>query len=351
MGPGTFEIFEVETIGMKLTSRQCSNVDCQAKLGTQFLIGRTIKQYRLFSDPIFLIISPSPSTFDALPKKEMSLAERHCRMADVVLCLGTSLQITPACNLPLKSLSGGGRIVIVNLQPTPKDKKASLVVNGLVDKVIEGVMHLLNLRIPPYVRIDFVQIVLIHAKRRKTYAKWTLRLLSVHGSRAPLPFVKSVEVTFPERTDMKAAFLSKQPFVLKRETARKKPFMMALKINFNHGCGCASTTILWDVDFQVKQNSFIRDKNEILQKLRTKAEQESQCGQLETIERQVLPRFNSTTHAIATNIVRYHLPDAKSAEGDDAICTSNGPTTKRLDDGDNSDELPPKRAKLVRSDV
>lgn len=27
-----------------------------------------------------------------------------------------SLQITPACNLPLKSLRGGGKIVIVNLQ-------------------------------------------------------------------------------------------------------------------------------------------------------------------------------------------------------------------------------------------
>ena len=27
-----------------------------------------------------------------------------------------SLQITPACNLPLKALRGGGKIVIVNLQ-------------------------------------------------------------------------------------------------------------------------------------------------------------------------------------------------------------------------------------------
>lgn len=27
-----------------------------------------------------------------------------------------SLQITPACNLPLKSIRGGGKIVIVNLQ-------------------------------------------------------------------------------------------------------------------------------------------------------------------------------------------------------------------------------------------
>ncbi|RWW90221.1 hypothetical protein BHE74_00000621 [Ensete ventricosum] len=47
-----------------------------------------------------------------------------------------SLQITPACNLPLKCIRNGGMIVIVNLQPTPKDKKASLVIHGLVDKVV-----------------------------------------------------------------------------------------------------------------------------------------------------------------------------------------------------------------------
>ncbi|MCE3051196.1 ditrans,polycis-polyprenyl diphosphate synthase [Datura stramonium] len=86
--------FEIETIGLKETARRCSK--------------------------------------DALPPKEMNPAERHCKMADVVLCLGTSLQITPACNLPLKSLKGGGKIVIVNLQKTPKDKKASLFIHGLV---------------------------------------------------------------------------------------------------------------------------------------------------------------------------------------------------------------------------
>ncbi|KAG0466666.1 hypothetical protein HPP92_018246 [Vanilla planifolia] len=62
-------------------------------------------------------------------------------------------------------------------------------------------------------------------------------------------------------------------------------------------------TVRWDAVTsmlnltKVKQNSFIQDKNEILQKLRTKAELESQCGQLETIERQVLPvQFHDARH-------------------------------------------------------
>jgi mono-ADP-ribosyltransferase sirtuin 6 len=34
-------------------------------------------------------------------------AEQHAREADLALCLGTSLQITPACNLPLLTVKAG----------------------------------------------------------------------------------------------------------------------------------------------------------------------------------------------------------------------------------------------------
>ncbi|XP_042470190.1 NAD-dependent protein deacetylase SRT1-like [Zingiber officinale] len=85
--------FEVETIGMKETSRRCSDTNCGAKLRDSVLDWE-----------------------DALPPKEVNAAENHCKTADLVLCLGTSLQITPACNLPLKCIRNNGKIVIVNLQ-------------------------------------------------------------------------------------------------------------------------------------------------------------------------------------------------------------------------------------------
>ncbi|GMP65015.1 hypothetical protein CsSME_00025995 [Camellia sinensis var. sinensis] len=186
--------FEVETIGLKETSRRCSNVVCGARLKD------TVLDWE-----------------DALPSKEMNPAEKHCKMADVVLCLGTSLQITPACNLPLKSLRGGGKIAIVNLQKTPKDKKASLVIHGLVDKVIAGVIDQLNLQIPPFVRTDLLQIIFSQGlSLDKRYVNWTLRVASVHGKKAPLPFIHSIEVSFSEGQNMKDAFLHKQPLQLKR---------------------------------------------------------------------------------------------------------------------------------------
>lgn len=278
--------FEVETIGLKETSRRCSNAVCGGKLRD------TVLDWE-----------------DALPPKEMNPAERHCKMADVILCLGTSLQITPACNLPLKCLRGGGKIVIVNLQKTPKDKKASLVIHGLVDKVIAGVMDLLNLQIRPFVRIDLLQTIFTQAlSLDKRYVNWMLKIASVHDKKAPLPFIKSVEVSFSEKQTMKAAVLHQQPFQLKRRTAwMAKPFDVLLKLNFSEGCGCSCSQITIPVDFQVSRDGFKRDKEYVFQKLKDKAIQDSSCGQSARIERKigVAPESEVIVRAIVTNILWY----------------------------------------------
>ena len=39
--------------------------------------------------------------------------------ADLMLSLGSSLRVTPACDIPLEMVENGGKLVIVNLQKTP----------------------------------------------------------------------------------------------------------------------------------------------------------------------------------------------------------------------------------------
>lgn len=77
---------------------------------------------------------------DPLPEAELTEAERHCERADLILALGTSLRIEPAGSLPCRHRRGGG-YVIVNLQRTPKDSKAKLIVRAPVDRVMAALMR------------------------------------------------------------------------------------------------------------------------------------------------------------------------------------------------------------------
>lgn len=279
--------FEIETIGLKETPRRCSKPECGAKLRDSVLDWE-----------------------DALPPKEMNPAEKHCKRADLVLCLGTSLQITPACNLPLKCLKGGGEIVIVNLQKTPKDKKASLVIHGRVDKVIGGAMNLLNMCIPPFIRVDLFQVVISQAlSLDKKYVNWTLRIASVHGKQAPLPFIKSIEVSFSESLNMKSTFLQDQPLHLKRRTSRStKPFDIFLKLNFSAGCKCSSANLKIPVNFEIPIKFLLDEKDSIIQTLKNQAMNDpSSCGQTAVVERMsmLVPKSDATVHAIVTNVIQY----------------------------------------------
>jgi mono-ADP-ribosyltransferase sirtuin 6 len=74
---------------------------------------------------------------DALPEWDWERAQDQCRKADLVIALGTSLRIEPAGSLPAM----GKQFVIVNLQETPYDNKAKLIVRAPVDDALEKVME------------------------------------------------------------------------------------------------------------------------------------------------------------------------------------------------------------------
>ncbi|XP_047446656.1 NAD-dependent protein deacetylase sirtuin-6 isoform X2 [Mugil cephalus] len=87
---------------------------------------------------------------DALPDRDLNKADDASRRADLALTLGTSMQIKPSGDLPLLTKRKGGKIVIVNLQPTKHDKHAHLRIHGYVDEVMKQLMELLGLDIPKW---------------------------------------------------------------------------------------------------------------------------------------------------------------------------------------------------------
>ncbi|XP_077522713.1 sirtuin 6 [Amblyomma americanum] len=85
-----------------------------------------------------------------LPEDAIEAADQHCRAADLILCLGSSLQIIPCGSLPLLAKKTGGKIVVCNLQPTKIDKSANLILRAYVDDVMEKLMKRLGIPIPSY---------------------------------------------------------------------------------------------------------------------------------------------------------------------------------------------------------
>ena len=56
--------------------------------------------------------------------------------ADLVVVIGSSLQVYPAAALPMQAVDAGARLVIINDEPTPFDAMADLVVRGRAGEVL-----------------------------------------------------------------------------------------------------------------------------------------------------------------------------------------------------------------------
>ena len=63
---------------------------------------------------------------DPLPHKELELATQHARHCDLMLVLGSSLQVEPAASLVGLALRSGARVVLANRGKTPYDAAVTL---------------------------------------------------------------------------------------------------------------------------------------------------------------------------------------------------------------------------------
>ncbi len=73
---------------------------------------------------------------EPLPAEGLSRAQAAARNSDLVLVIGSSLQVYPAAGIPRLALAGGARICIVNADPTPLDPAAAVVIHGKAGEVL-----------------------------------------------------------------------------------------------------------------------------------------------------------------------------------------------------------------------
>ena len=67
---------------------------------------------------------------ELLPAGTMEKAAELVADARLLLVVGSSLEVYPVAGLPEDALHGGARLAIVNLGPTPYDRRADLKIDA-----------------------------------------------------------------------------------------------------------------------------------------------------------------------------------------------------------------------------
>lgn len=75
-----------------------------------------------------------------LPQDALQRARELCEGAEVLLCVGSSLEVHPVAGLPSLTLGAGGAVAIVTAGPTPLDDIADVRLDGDVVAELEGLL-------------------------------------------------------------------------------------------------------------------------------------------------------------------------------------------------------------------
>jgi NAD-dependent deacetylase len=84
-----------------------------------------------------------------LPVEAVTRAEALAAGADLMLCIGSSLEVYPVAGLPDTTLNAGGQIAILTQGPTPFDRRAAVRMDGDVVDVLEALLQALGLPANP----------------------------------------------------------------------------------------------------------------------------------------------------------------------------------------------------------
>ena len=83
---------------------------------------------------------------EQLPIAVFNEAKRLIRQCDLMLVVGSSLQISPGGDLPMVALENGARVITINLEPTYMDSLADVVIHAdVVDALPKISSHMMNL--------------------------------------------------------------------------------------------------------------------------------------------------------------------------------------------------------------
>lgn len=87
------------------------------------------------------LIKPDTISFgQSMPVQEMELAYQAAASCDLLLMIGSSLEVQPANQFPLIAHQAGARLIFINRTPTPYDHLAEFCFNDSAGEVMQAII-------------------------------------------------------------------------------------------------------------------------------------------------------------------------------------------------------------------
>lgn len=138
---GSTAVYELHGHLREATCVQCFATYPAADVLLQFLESRVVPCCSCCNG----VLKPNVILFgEQLPVSIFTAARKLINQADVILVVGSSLEVAPAADLPINAACNGANLVIVNLQPTPADSLASIIIREDATVVLPAIMKRLQ---------------------------------------------------------------------------------------------------------------------------------------------------------------------------------------------------------------
>jgi NAD-dependent deacetylase len=88
------------------------------------------------------LLKPATIMFgQAMPEREMARAFQWAAECDLLLMIGSSLQVEPAASIPRAAHQGGAKLIYINRTDTPTDSLASVLFRESAGEALAGILR------------------------------------------------------------------------------------------------------------------------------------------------------------------------------------------------------------------
>jgi len=133
---GSKRVFELHG-----TLRSLSCTQCYRQYGYENYLSLFVENGKIpYCPACSAILKPDVILFgEQLPQKTLYAAQQEARECDLILVIGSSLEVLPVAGLPMQAIDRGAHLIIINNSPTYLNVRADIVLPEDVATIIPAI--------------------------------------------------------------------------------------------------------------------------------------------------------------------------------------------------------------------